>query len=355
MRLPPETFWKSRLNASVLGAVLLLAALVLLAFTERADRLRVMAEDALGGFVLTGDAARPGPAANGRLVLAAGAPDVKSPARDVQFGVAVDAPALLRKVEMYQWKEVRSGGSTAYDTGWFDRPIDSSAFARAAGHANPGAFPIGAERFDSPDVAVAGFKLAPALVGMIDGPESVAPDFAHLPPNMAAIFQVHDGTLVTTSNPARPAVGDLRISWMEIAPRDLTVFARDDGGELVPASSPAGQPVARVLLGRLPLTSVLTDAPQTPRFRWARRVLAVLLAWGGTALLLRGFRRGDGALALVIALVPLALVAAVYWFGVRTAVFAAMLTVAVLAGAFATWRAATADGPRMNANGRKSS
>lgn len=322
----------------MVGALLLLAGLVLLASTERADRMRVMAEDALGGFVLTGDAARPGPAANGRLVLAVGAPAVKAPARDQQFGVAADAPALLRKVEMYQWNEIRSGGPNGYETGWFDHPIDSSTFARPAGHANPGAFPIGAARFDSPDVLVAGFKLAPPLVGMINGPESFAPDFTHLPPNMAAIFLVHDGTLVTSRDLARPAVGDLRISWSEIAPAALTVFARNESGELVPAASPRGEPVARVLLGRLPLASVLTDAPQAPRFKWARRVLAVLLAWAGAALLLRAFHRADAALALVVALLPLALVAAAYWFGVRTAVFAAMLVVVVASGAIAAWR-----------------
>lgn len=321
-----------------LGALLLLAGLVLLAFTERADRLRVVAEDALGGFVLTGDAAKPGPAANGRLVLASGAPDVKAPARDRQFGVVADAPALLRKVEMYQWKETRSGGPPGYETGWFDHPIDSSAFVRPAGHANPGAFPIGAARFDSPDVVVAGFKLAAELVRMIEGPESFTPDLAHLPPNMAATFQVHDGTLVTSADLARPAVGDLRISWLRVAPRDLTVFARDEGGELVPVSSPAGEPVARVLLGRLPLASVLTDAPQGPRFAWARRVLAVLLAWGGVGLLLGGARRRDAALAIAIAAVPLALTAAAYWFGVRTGVFAALLAVAALAAAAAAWR-----------------
>ncbi|MGH8155092.1 MAG: TMEM43 family protein [Rhodanobacteraceae bacterium] len=340
MRQIPALLEKSPRSALVLGALLLVAGLVLLAFTERADRLRVMAEDALGAFVLTGPAATPGPAANGRLVLAAGAPDVKSPARDAQFGVAVDAPALVRKVEMFQWNQIGSRGQPGYEVDWFDHPIDSSAFVRPAGHTNPGAFPIGAQRFDSPDVVVGGFKLAPALVGMIEGVEPFKPDLSQLPPNMAATFQVRDGTLVTSTNAARPQVGDLRISWMKIAPSAVTVFARNTGGELVPVRNPAGEPVAQVMLGRLSLASVLTDAPRAPRFGWARRVLAVLLAWGGVALLLRAFRRRDAALALAIAIVPLALVGAAYWYGVWTAVFAALVIVAVLAGAVAAWRVA---------------
>ena len=323
---------------AALGAALLLLGLLLLGFTEHADRLRAMGEDALGGFVLTGDAAVPDSSANGKLVLAVGAPEVKTPARDAQFGVSIDAPALVRKVEMFQWKEMRYGGQRSYEMDWFDYPIDSSAFGNQTGHANPGAFPINAARFDSPDVTVAGFKLAPALVRMIDGVEPFAPDLSHVPPNMAATFQSSDGMLVTSANPDHPQVGDLRISWMRIAPSNLTVFARDDGGTLVPASNPAGDAIAQVLLGRHSLTDVLTDAPQPPHFKWARRVLALLLAWAGATLLLPRERRRDRPLALAIAVIPLAVLAAAFWFDVRTLAAAILVLVAAAAVAVAAWR-----------------
>jgi hypothetical protein len=326
------------LRDAALGAVLLLLGLLLLGFTEHADRLRAMGEDALGGFVLTGGAAAPGPSANGKLVLAVGAPEVKTPARDAQFGVSVAAPALLRKVEMFQWNEMRYGGQRSYEMDWFDHPIDSTAFANPAGHANPGAFPINAVRFDSPDVVVAGFKLAPALVRMIDGVEPFAPDLSQVPPNMAATFQAEDGALITSSDTRHPQVGDLRISWMRIAPSDLTVFARDDGGTLVPASNPAGDAIAQVLLGKHSLTDVLTDAPQPPHFKWARRILALLLAWAGAALLLPNARRRDRLLVLAIAVAPLATLAAVFWFDVRTLAAVVLIAIAAVAAGVAAWR-----------------
>lgn len=326
-------------NAAVLGAALLLLGLVLLGFTEHADRLRAMGEDALGGFVLIGSAAVPGPASNGKLVLAVGAPDVRVAARDAQFGVAVDAPALVRKVEMFQWNETRFGGPPNYELDWFDHPIDSSPFNNPTGHANPGAFPIGPARFDASDVTVAGFKLAPALVRMINGPESFKPDLSHLPPNMAATFQAHDGTLVTSANPVQPQAGDLRISWMRVAPSHLTVFARDQDGTLVPARNPEGNSIAQVLIGRHSLTDVLTDAPQPPRFKWARRVLAVLLAWAGVAWLLPRRLRRDRLLSLAMAVVPLAILASVYWFNVRTLAATILVVVAALAALVAVWRA----------------
>lgn len=325
-------------NAALLGAVLMLIGLLLLGLTEHADRLRVLGEDALGGFVLTGSAATPGPAANGKLVLAAGTPEVKTPARDAQFGVAVDAPALVRKVEMFQWNEIRYGGQRSYEQNWFDHPIDSTAFNNPAGHANPGAFPINAARFDSPDVVVAGFKLAPALTDMIEGIEPFEPDLSKLPPNMAATFQPRDGTLLTSANPARPQIGDLRISWLRIAPKDLTVFARDQDGTLVPAQNPGGDAIAQVLIGRHSLTDVLTDAPQPPRYKWARRALAVLLAWAGAAWLLPRARRRDRVLSLAIAVVPLAVLAAACWFEARVLTACILVAIAAVAAAVVVWR-----------------
>ena len=325
-------------NAALLGAALFLLGLLLLGFTEHADRLRAMGEDALGGFVLTGAAATPGPSTNGKLVLAVGAPDVKAPASDAQFGITADVPVLLRKVEMFQWNETRYGDQRNYEQDWFDHPLDSSAFNAPAGHGNPGAFPINAARFDSPDVALDGFKLAPAVLDMIPGVEPFAPDFSKVPANMAATFQVHDGALVTSANPAHPQVGDLRISWLRIAPAALTVFARDEAGTLVPANNPDGRAIAQVMIGRHSLTDILTDAPQPPHFKWARRVLALLLAWAGAAWLLPRARRQDRSLALALAVAPLAIVAAVNWLGVRNVAAVMLALLAAAAVAFAAWR-----------------
>jgi hypothetical protein len=125
---------------------------------------------------------------------------------------------------------------------------------------------------------------------------------------------------------------------MKIAPADLSVFASDQDGTLVPVNDPSGDPIAQVLIGRHSLTDVLADAPQPPRFKWARRVLAVLLAWAGVAMLLPGPRRRDRALALAIAVVPLAILAAVFWLDVRTLAAAILILVAAAAVAVAVWR-----------------
>ncbi|TAN09059.1 MAG: hypothetical protein EPN38_00770 [Rhodanobacteraceae bacterium] len=325
-------------NSVLVGVALVLLGCALLAFTGHADRLRTLGADALGGFVLTGAAATPGPAANGQLVLAVGAPKVHADAADTQFGVTVDAPLLVRKVEMFQWSETNFGGQRNYEMDWFDHPIDSTVFTDRARHQNPGPFPISGARFASANVTVAGFKLAPALVDLIPGGEPFMPSLAHLPPNMAATFTAHDGTLVSSTDPARPGIGDLRISWQRVVPGYLTVFARDRDGTLVPAHDPAGDAIEQVLVGRYALGDVVAGAPRAPRFAWARRILAVLAVWAGAGLLLPRSRRHDRWLALAAALVPLALIAAVSWFDVRMLVFVAMVLVAILASVAVVWR-----------------
>jgi hypothetical protein len=55
-------------------------------------------------------------------------------------------------------------------------------------------------------------------------------------------------------------------------------------------------------------------------------------------MLLPTSRRRDRALALAIAVVPLALLAAVFWFDVRMLAFVVLLSIAILAGVFAAWR-----------------
>lgn len=320
----------------LLGVLLCVLGLLLLGVTEQQGRALALGEDALGGPVLTGTAAVPGPDADGELVYAVGAPVLAHPATDAQFGVAVDAPVLLRKVEMFQWKQM-TGAQAGYEQDWYDHPIDSTRFAKPDGHANPTQWPLASQRF-SADMTVAGFRLSPAIAAMIPGQEPFKPDFSRLPPNMQASFQAQGDALVTSSNPAHPQIGDLRVSWMQVAPAQLSILARDDHGTLVDVRDAAEHQLAEVAVGRMPLDVVLPGAPHPPPFKWARRILSVLLVWAGVVLLLPRARRRDWLLGVAGAAVPLAVVAAGYWFGVRTAAAWILIVLAVLAAVAVAWR-----------------
>ncbi|HJU06993.1 MAG TPA: TMEM43 family protein [Rhodanobacteraceae bacterium] len=323
--------------AAIAGAILLLIALLLIGFTEHSDRLRVMGEDALGGFVLTGNQAKPGAASDGQLVFVSGDTQIAKPALDPQFNVSANAAALVRKIEMFQWHET-DGGRRSYDQDWVDHPVDASKFAQPAGHENPGAFPFDGARFDSPDVRVGGFRLGPKLVAEIEGVEDFTPDFRALPPNMAATFQAHDGALVTSADPQHPRIGDLRVSWMQIAPKELTVLARAQGGVLRQTQDASGRDLTQVQIGKRSLSDVVPDAAPRPNYAWAKRALAILLAWAGVLLILPRGKR-DEWLALAAGIAPLALLASLFWFGVRNFAAIVLLALAILAAVAAAWRA----------------
>jgi hypothetical protein len=325
------------LATAMAGAILFVVALFLAGFTERADRLRAMGEDALGGFVLSGGDAQPGPASDGQLVFVSGDAQIAGPAHDPQFNVGANAVALVRKVEMFQWHEI-NGGDRAYDQDWVDHPVDASNFARPAGHGNPGAFPFEGARFDSPDVRVDGFRLEPQLVEQIAGVEEFTPDFHALPPNMAATFQAHDKALVTSVDPEHPRIGDLRVSWMRIAPKALTVLARAQNGVLVQSQDASGRDLTQVQIGKRSLSDVVPDAAPRPGYAWAKRALALLLAWAGVLLILPPAKR-DEWLALGAAVAPLALLACLFWFGVRNITAFVLLAIAILAATAAVLRA----------------
>jgi len=82
---------------------------------------------------------------------------------------------------------------------------------------------------------------------------------------------------------------------------------------------------------------LVSGAAQRPPYAWARRVLAILLGWAGVLLLLSA-RRRDELGSLFIAIAPLALLACMFWFGVRNAVAIVLLLIAILAAVGAAFR-----------------
>jgi hypothetical protein len=151
------------------------------------------------------------PALDGRRVRVSGKLSAGKSARDLQLGVAADAPVLFRHVEMYQWREHCERGDCRYANTWSALPIDSSKFRVPAGHENPPA-PF-ADAYFGGDIHLGAFAvdvdLAAAQAAAVDYPVHAAA----LPPNLAATFREIDGALYAGGDPAKPQVGELRVSY----------------------------------------------------------------------------------------------------------------------------------------------
>ncbi len=327
--------------SGILGALLMLLGVGLGAMTEQSAITSRMAFNRHGGEVLDlADAQGPQAGQHGYMVRVAGDIDVVEQPYDADFGQRINTPVLVRHVEMFQWREVRMGSDVHYEQDWVDRPVDAAGFARPAGHANPGAFPITGKQFDASLVKVGGFVLSPPLLHELPGSDFITPSASKLPENLAASFSQNGKYLTTSANTSHPRLGDLRISWEVVPIQQVTVFARLDGDRLVPAADADDGKGFDVQLGDRRLVDVLPDVPEPPSMVAVRRVLAVLLAAFGALLLLWRRLPSDRALpvALGAGLLLTGAVAGVMWLGKDLQAAAFWFLAAVVGLAVAVWR-----------------
>ncbi|MBD8897701.1 TMEM43 family protein [Rhodanobacter sp. DHG33] len=324
----------------VAGVVLLVLGVALAVNTERSLVSYQAALQQHGGAVLDlGADAEPNADLQGKTVRISGTPRVVESPYDADFNQQAATPVLTRHVQMFQWHELRLGGSVTYELDWADTPQDSSRFAQPAGHANPGPFPIAGKRFDAGRVELDGYRLDPALVDALPSSEPVAPNIKSLPSNLAASFALHDDALVTSSTPAAPRLGDLRISWSAVPLQEVTVIARVDGDRLVVPPETADGKGYEVDVGNSALVDMRPDMAERPAMVWLRRVFAVLLAALGAGLLLgRGAARIDAASALGGSLLAVGVLAAIPWLGSGTLPVVVWLVIALLGFGLLLWR-----------------
>jgi hypothetical protein len=340
-RKPPLSIRELLLPA--LGAVILLIGVGLAAVTEKGHIDYRTQMQRHGGDVLNlGATGRPDADEQGYMVRVVGSLQVVEAPLDQQFNQQTNQPVLIRHVQMFQWHEMRYGGPATYEQDWQDHPVDSSHFEHAAGHANPGKFPIEAAQFDAGLVRLNDFVLDPVLVHALTGSQPIAPDLRSLPSNLAASFSLFDNSLVTSAVPSNPQVGDLKVSWEAVPVQDVTVVAKVTGNKLVPASDAADGVGFAVQTGDVPLADIFPDLPMPPDYSWLRRIGSILLATLGAALLLRWhYQRIDPILAPAIAVLVIGAVDAVLWLGNDNARAGWWLLLALIGIALTAWRVRT--------------
>jgi hypothetical protein len=295
------------------GVVLLVVAFGLQFWNEgRTQRRNALLDEGRSG-VQIAEAANPSAAHEGRLVHVSGEATSATPVVDAEFGVGVPALALRRRVEMYQWHEKREqrseklpgGGERKvtehrYALRWNDDLVRSSRFERASEHANPDAMPYRRETWRADTVRIGAFALAPALVDDIGGWERVPVEQVSLPPNLAASFRRHGDWYVTSEDPAKPAVGDVRVRFDRVPAGTLSVVARQQGDTLVPFENEEDMTLALVRRG-VHAPDALFDAASTGNNRtgWILRAAGFIVAWVGFGLLLKPLALLAGAIPLV--------------------------------------------------------
>jgi len=243
------------------------------------------------------------PANDDQLVHVTGLATTEDTLRDPLFGVADRAIQLLRLVEMYQWIEQQTtahhafGGERTsytytYQPGWSATLIDSGKFNQGAGHQNPPAMPYPSWKFSAERVSLGAFRLSADQTRRVHHPLVLPVDQAALSRVAAALR----GNLVVGSdgrfyrgNPAKPQIGDVRISFQVTRPMVVSVLAKQAGNTLEPYRTRGDDPVVidELRLGTVSAAEMLGSAQTNSRvLTWILRVCGLVLM-GGVALVFK--------------------------------------------------------------------
>ncbi|WP_218578410.1 TMEM43 family protein [Vineibacter terrae] len=358
-----QTSWFGRLKQAIVGVLiglLLIPVSVVLLFWNEGRAVttaRSLTEGA--GIVQSVSADRVDPANQGKLVHVAGPLTLGGSVSDAEFGVTAQAVRLIRKVEMYQWKEEsrsetrkKLGGGEetvttySYVREWSDRLHDSTRFKQPGNHHNP---PM---RYSSRSVTVAkaslgAFDASPNVLGRLSGGEPLSVDAAaeaRARQTVGEPVRVVDGRLYVGRDPDSPQIGDLRISYEAVTASQISVVAQQAGNGFAPYQTAAGDRLLMVEKGVVPAAQMFTAAQDANTvMTWILRAVGALVMFIGFVLFFRPLSvvgdvipflgdiigLGTGAIGLAMTAVLSAITIAVAWLYYRPIVGILVLVVGV--------------------------
>jgi hypothetical protein len=362
-----STSWLGRIGqafAGVLIGFLLIPLSIFLLFWNEGRAIKTARGlDEGAGIVRSVAAERTDPANDGKLVYVTGMLSTGGPVIDAEFGVRAPALRLSRQVEMYVWKEethtesrTKLGGGEErttthkYVREWSDKPIDSSKFKDPRGHTNPSMIYQARETI-APGTRLGGFAVPNRMLYTFGEAKPLALTDAE-----AGALQIRvnkpvaaiDGTLYVGRDPSQPAVGDMKISFLQVPPQTASVVAAQTGDGFGPYTTHEDTTVELISAGTVPAAKMFQAAQaENAMLTWILRAVGAGLMFVGFSLILGPLgvlgdvipivgdviRAGAAFVGLLCTAAIAPLVIAVGWLWYRPLVGIAIIVV----GGAATW------------------
>lgn len=287
------------------GFLLFIAGTALLFWNEgRTVKTTRMLKEAQGQCVELGDIAAVNADMNGKVVHASGLATTEERLADDTFGIGAVAIQIAREVEYYQWVEtshsetkdkIGGGQETTttyeYQREWVDEPVNSSAFADPeykdvnvvlrtyedknllASHVSFGAYrlPEGLtrqmRRWTNLPAEVPQEILDP-LNASLQSQEKV----------QVPMVQTSGNVLYLGQNPANPAVGDVRISFRQVLPGEVSLIAKVVNDSFEPFTAKNGYSLLTLQDGTVSMDNMFqTEKEGNKTTGWILRIIAFLL------------------------------------------------------------------------------
>ncbi len=330
-----ETSWLSRLGGSFkgifIGLILLILGTVLLYWNEgRAVRTGdAIAEAQLEAVEMPG-ISRVEPAFDGKMVFATGKAETNDELADPVFGVKTKAISLSRRVEYYQWVEETSeetrtklgGGEEkvttySYTKEWVYQPVNSQNFQRSEGHENSVRIQVEDEEQYARNVSFGAYRLPDFLIRSISGEKPLnlsltaadrerlqrtlisgeAHNFGNAGPDNMIHTQAN--TLYVGGNPNAPVIGDVRVTFFEVQPAEISILAVARGDTFAQFRASNGQSFSRLSMGGQDMNGMFEDAISD------NDAMTLILRAIGIFLCIAGLRMVAAPLRVVADVIPL--------------------------------------------------
>jgi hypothetical protein len=362
--------WFSRLGESIksvgFGILLFIAAFPVLFMNEGCAVKIAKGLEEGAGKVISLKEAKVDSANNGKLVHLTGEAKTADTITDPVLGISENAIRIIRKVQMYQWKEESTsktekklGGGTEtvteyrYVKDWSESIINSNSFKRS-GYNNPAVMEIPSETFNAQNVTVGDFSLPKSLIDQITQGEPVQltqEKLAALPGNLQGRAKLSGNEIYVGNESSNPQIGDLKISATVVKAQNVSIVAQQQGNTFSPYQTEQETTIIMLSSGVISAAQMFQQAQSSNKTRtWIVRLVGFILMFAGLSMVFKPIvtlgdvvpivgsilNFGVSVASFVVSLVLSLITIAIAWIFYRPVLGIALLVIGV--GAFVAFK-----------------
>jgi hypothetical protein len=200
---------------------------------------------------------------------------------DPLFNISESAIRLRRNIQVYEWKEKKEsktrdklgGGKEtttnySYEKVWSPDLIKSSSFKSAEDHRNPEKLEVPKKEFVAKDAKLGQFALTPEIIGKIPGDDAVAAtedQLSKVSEDLQSKLKVESERFYLGEDPARPEIGDEKISFTVLRPGTVSVVAAQTKHGFAPYLTTNGHEIELVESGSMSAPQMFAHAQAANR------------------------------------------------------------------------------------------
>jgi len=229
-----------------------------------------------------------------KLVHLFGPAEVHGTLSDEEFHIEANAVHYSRSIDMYQWVEneetkkvVKPGGAEettttyTYTKDWRSNVVSSSSFEEQAGHENPDSMPINDVSMSASSVTVGDFNLSSSLISKISNYQPITPTEKNIE-GMANASLSGNYVFMGKGSMGSPEIGDVRISFEQVLPQQVSIVATQTGNNLTPYLTSQNTTIELLSYGVVPADLMFKKAQQKNKtLTWILRLVGFLMIFFG--------------------------------------------------------------------------